>query len=320
MTNKPNPYDTNKVIGAGAGQSNRALVVNIQDPLKAGRVQIRVVGHMDDLQSIPDEKLPWVKVRASTSTPSMQTIASTHGLLPGTMVSCEAMGQGGQDWMITGTIPTDRKDDNQTIHPATQGKGDTDSIHNAQQYKEKKYSHPVELSQIVNNKTTQQARKYRDTNANKPNRTESNAKKASEDNSDVPTYYGPRNTSKDKNGGTIGAYKFSGKDAQQFIQQTVQNRSAIVPNALNALQQLKQVNGNPNSIQAIGAGNFASILSQLSQWFQMNGNKNQKDQQNFDCATLLQTPDDQLDAQALQSKQICLMVQQQQQEDESQIS
>lgn len=305
----PNPYHSVKNMASIPGQSDRGLVVNVQDPLKAGRVQIRVVGKMDDENAIPDEKLPWVKVMNGTGTSSLQTSTTTHGLLPGSMVYVEAYGEGGQDYMIKGTIPSDNKGKNQTIHPATQGKGATDNIFEYTEYENKTHGWGKNLGELVKNKTTKEARKIRDT-------LDRNSKRSAEpvaesrDKASIPKHYGSRKTTKDggKGSGTIGTFKFSGKDAQKFIQDKIQNKSAIVPNALSALQNLKKVTGNPSSIQSIGASNFTSILSQLSQWFKSNGSK--EDQQKFDCEYLLKLTEDLLNEELRTARDLCLLAQQ----------
>lgn len=303
----PNPYHSVRNVASIPGQSDRALVVNIQDPLKAGRVQIRVVGKMDDEIGVPDEKLPWVKVMNGTSTASLQTSTTTHGLLPGSMVSVEAYGEGGQDYIIKGTIPNDRKDDQQTIHPATQGKDATDNMFPHNEYEDKMQGWSMPIGELVKSKTSKMARQIRDNTDRKKKRTKS-PEKISQDESKVPKHYGQRATSKDPKGGTIGTFKFSGKDAQQFIQNAVQNKSAIVPNALSALQSLKKVTSNPSSIDSIGASNFSSILSQLSQWFKSNGGK--EEQQKYDCEYLINAAEELLSEELKQARDLCLLVEQ----------
>lgn len=309
----PNPYDTSKVVGAQGGSSNRALVVNIMDPLKSGRVQIRVVGHHDDEANIPDEMLPWVKVRNPTTTPSLQTATTTHGLLPGTMVTCEAMGMHGQDWLITGTIPNDRKDDNKTINSATQGKGQTDNVHTPAQASQAQqgdgsFAWGTGLQRVYEQKTTQEARQRRDHDGRDGKKSlRSRPDEYARDQAKTEKPYN-RTTSKDPQGGTIGVFKSMGKDPQQFIQQTIQNKSAVVQNALSAIQNLKQVNGNPTSIQSIGAGNFAAILQQLSQLFRANSSSKQ-DQQKYDCNYLLSADDATLTPEMLTQKQTCIILQ-----------
>lgn len=302
----PSPYVSHRVVGAASGSSNRALVVNCQDPLKAGRCQIRVVGHMDDEANIPDAKLPWVKVRNTNLSPSMQTSTETHGLIPGAMVHCEAMGENGQDWIVTGTIPNDRKDDNQAIHPATQGKGATDNIHTDQHRKDGTFGFGMPLSQIITNTTTMGARKIRD-EISKITRRTAEPVDESINKAQIPEHYGMRTTSKDPEGGTIGVFKHIGADAQAFIQQTIQNKSAIVPNALDALQQLKKVTGNPTSIEAIGPENFSKILSQLSSWFGGGGGSKQQAKKH-DCAFLLNTQDQDLTPEEIIQKKLCQLI------------
>jgi len=320
MPSYPNPYDTNKTVGAAAGATNRALVVNIMDPLKAGRVQIRVVGHHDDEANIPDEMLPWVQVRAATTTASLQTSSTTHGLLPGTMVTCEAMGIHGQDWLITGTLPNDRKDGNKTINSATQGKGQTDNVYDSSlasqaQQGDGSFAWSTNLKHVYEQKTTREARQRRDNDNRDTRKTNKSRRDYAVNKARTEKPYN-RTTSKDPKGGTIGVFKSQGKDPQQFIQQTIQNESAVVKNALSALQNLKKVNGNPTSIQSIGAGNFSAILSQLSSLFKSNSSSQQQQQQ-YDCNYLLATPDDQLTPEMLVQKQICIILQNPEEADNS---
>jgi hypothetical protein len=309
----PNPYDTSKVVGAQGGSSNRALVVNVMDPLKSGRVQIRVVGHHDDEANIPDEMLPWVKVRNSTTTPSMQTATTTHGLLPGTMVTCEAFGMHGQDWLITGTLPNDKKDDNKTINSATQGKGQTDNVHtkadlSQAQHGSGNFAWGTNLKRVYEQKTTREARQRRDSDGRDGRKSERDRVDFAHSQAPTTDNYQNRSTSKDPDGGTIGVFKSMGKDPQQFIQQTIQNKSAVVQNALSAIQNLKQVNGNPTSIESIGAGNFSAILQQLAQLFKSNSSSKQ-DQQKYDCNYLLSADDSTLTPEMMTQKQTCIILQ-----------
>lgn len=296
---QPSTFNTNKIVGVSPGQSQRALVVNVQDPLKAGRVQIRITGMMDNEAEIPDDRLPWVKVRNDTTTASLQTSTTTHGLLPGSMVTVEGMGQGGQDYLITGTIPNDLKDDNQTIHPATQGKGETDNIIDPKEPNNGFDQDPYK------SKSTRAARMLR-SNARKKKRTKEPIKQAEEE--PISDQYGNRSAIKDgQKSGTIGTSKFSGKSAQQAIEKFIQNKSAIVPNGLSAIQNLMKVNGNPTSIDAIGKSNYSAILSQLANWFKSNGSS-QQEKREFDCDWLLLQPDFELDEILLEAKRRCELI------------
>lgn len=311
MTKVPNIYKPGRTVGQSGSAITRGLIVNIQDPEKAGRVQVRITGHHDDEQMIPDEKLPWIKVSNPTTTASLQTSTTTHGLLPGTMVALQQFGD--QDWLITSTLPTDRKDSEQTIHPATQGKGETDNIYSVQmgsyaQGGDGTHGWNKDLGQIAKTKTTREAKQLREQNGRKPRRTRDPIDE-SVNRSPAGGSGEKRSTSKDPKGGTIGNFKFSGKNAQQFIQSTIQNKSAIIPNMLSAIEQLKKVNGNPTSIQSIGAGNYSSIMGQLSSWFKGNSS-NSDDGLITDCQTLKKLDPKTLTYEQQKSLEICLLLEQ----------
>jgi len=64
------------------------VVEDIMDPLKLGRVRVRVFGlHTDDKTLIPTEALPWATVSMPVTGASMSGIGqSPTGLLPGSWV------------------------------------------------------------------------------------------------------------------------------------------------------------------------------------------------------------------------------------------
>lgn len=66
----------------------QGVVEDIMDPLKLGRVKVRVFGlHTDDKSLIPTESLPWAQVATPTTSASMSGIGhSPTGLLPGSWV------------------------------------------------------------------------------------------------------------------------------------------------------------------------------------------------------------------------------------------
>lgn len=314
MSEKSNLYSPPKQVGQQGAAKSRALVVNIQDPLKQGRVQIRVVGHMDDLQAIPDEKLPWVKISNPTNAASLQTATTTPAFLPGSMVSVDQMGK--QDWMITGGIPNDREDGNQTTHPAVHGKGQTDSINPASsgstaQGGDGTFGWSMPLDQLGSVKSTLEAMKIRDETNRKAKRSAEPVEEA-KSKSPVPKHYGNRKTQKDGQGGSIGASKFpNAKNAQKFIKQAIGNKSAIMQSALASMESLKKVTGNPTSIQAIGAGNFAGMLQNLAQRFGGGGGeKNEEDALPFDCAALKLLPPEKLTPELKFNLDRCLLIEQ----------
>jgi hypothetical protein len=64
-----------------------AEVRNIKDPMKAGRVQVRIYGKNDDEQDIKDEDLPWaVSVTPITSASTGKVGIVPVGLLVGSRV------------------------------------------------------------------------------------------------------------------------------------------------------------------------------------------------------------------------------------------
>jgi hypothetical protein len=311
----PNPYSQSGVVGQEGTPTGRALVVNVMDPLKAGRVQIRVHGHHEDMMAFPDERLPWVKIGGSTGLPSMQGSGGSHGLMPGSEVHVQINGKAEQDYLVIASIPNDKKDDNQAIPPQTQGKGDTDRSHSAQHWKDKTFAWKDPLQQVVESTTTQQAIFNRDKRGRKAQKTAEPIGEA-RDKASVPDHYGKRTSSKDPKGGSIGTFKFPGEqDVQKFIQDTVQNKSSMVPSALEALQNLKKVAGNPTSIQSIGAGPMAGIMSQLSKLFG-GGGKNSPARK-FDCALLETIPIEELTPEELAQLELCRQIQQQQEADQN---
>jgi hypothetical protein len=276
-----NPYAINKTTGAQGTPTAQALVVDIMDPEKTGRVKIRVVGHMDDQQAIPDDKLPWVKVGGGTDTAQMQGSSKTNGLLPGSMVSVEGTGQAGSEYSIKHALPNDRKaNQNDSMPKPAKGKeggggggggGGQDQTHKDDDRHNQQFGWGQGLQQVVENKTTQGAMKLRD-NANRNQNRTAEPVKESRDKAKTPKHYGERANSKDagKDSGTIGTFKWNQeKNAQKDIKSNIQNKSAVVPNALDAMEQLKKVEPDscPESKQSIGQQNFSQIMSQLSSWF-----------------------------------------------------
>src|SRR6185369_2538798 len=153
------PVDSNPHPTTGAKPPNQftALVVCIDDPQKTGRVRCRVEGHMDDLAMIPDEKLPWMKVAGMNSLPESQTTTSTHGLMPGSMVSLQLHEQ--SNWTVLHPISNDQQEGNASTHPATKGK---DKVFSVEEVKSGKYGYNDRLDKIKKIRTTQEARMVRD--------------------------------------------------------------------------------------------------------------------------------------------------------------
>lgn len=312
MTQTPNIYSQGKSVGQQGSPLTRGLVVCVQDPLKQGRVQVRVVGHHDDEQMIPDDKLPWIKVVNGTMTPSLQGAGVMHGVLPGSMVGLNGFGE--QDWIVSSTIPNDKEDQDQSLPSAAHGKGNTDNVAPASkgstaQKGDGTHGWSKEVDKIYNNKTTQGAKELRK-NGRKPRLAVQDRVKHAKEEKPVPSHYGNRKVGKDLKGGTISTTKFPGaKDAQKFIKQTIQNKSAIVPNALAALEKLKNVKGNPTSIQSIGAGNFAAIMQTLGQLFGAGGGGQKTEEQlMYDCEALKKMASVDLTDELREQLKICMVL------------
>jgi hypothetical protein len=64
------------------------IVVNVNDPQKSGRVQIRVKGRHDDTANIPDASLPWALVEQSVTSAAIGGIGTAPvGLVKGSIVT-----------------------------------------------------------------------------------------------------------------------------------------------------------------------------------------------------------------------------------------
>lgn len=61
-------------------------IVDVKDPLRLGRVRIRISGVNDDKRQIPDDKLEWINTMMSNGSPSIAGSGQTHGLVVGSRV------------------------------------------------------------------------------------------------------------------------------------------------------------------------------------------------------------------------------------------
>jgi hypothetical protein len=61
-------------------------VINIEDPYRTFRAQVRVFGMTDDKRGIPDEDLPWYIPMFPVTSPSLAGAGSSSGLEPGSKV------------------------------------------------------------------------------------------------------------------------------------------------------------------------------------------------------------------------------------------
>jgi hypothetical protein len=84
-------------------------IININDPLQIGRVQVRIDGiHGDNLEFIPDEDLPWAIVVSSSNNGGIANIGNPLGIQTGAFVFGMFLdGQNSQIPMVIGSIPRD---------------------------------------------------------------------------------------------------------------------------------------------------------------------------------------------------------------------
>ena len=85
-----------------------AIVVNIADPLNAGRVQVRIYEYheLDDVNGIPDEKLPWATPLLPITSASNSAIGTgATGLMVGSWVFGFFRDSDQQDPVILASIP-----------------------------------------------------------------------------------------------------------------------------------------------------------------------------------------------------------------------
>ena len=89
---------------------NFGKVENIKDPLKLGRVRVRVFGCHDnrdgDKYKIDEKDLPWSQVMMPANTPAQNGIGSSVNLLVGTLVTGIFLDDNKQEFMVMGTLPT----------------------------------------------------------------------------------------------------------------------------------------------------------------------------------------------------------------------
>lgn len=79
------------------------LVENINDPISAQRVQVRIYGYYDNLSK---DELPWCQVlRSATDTLTFGYGKSSHELVPGSQVLCAWLDSNYQQPIVIGQVP-----------------------------------------------------------------------------------------------------------------------------------------------------------------------------------------------------------------------
>ena len=86
------------------------IVENVNDPLKLGRVRVRVYGSHDNRQgdeyNIKEEDLAWSEVMMPGNTPAKSGVGHSVNLLVGTLVCGMFKDPANQEFMVMGTVPT----------------------------------------------------------------------------------------------------------------------------------------------------------------------------------------------------------------------
>jgi hypothetical protein len=81
------------------------VVVNVQDPHRSGRVQVRILGRHDDETNIPDEDLPWAQLIQPVTSASFAGIGTAPvGLVVGSRVMGIWLDRDHQYPMIMGSV------------------------------------------------------------------------------------------------------------------------------------------------------------------------------------------------------------------------
>ena len=292
----PNPFDTNQLSMGHGTISKQAQIIQVKadkgpDGKPTFRAQCRILGEQDDQGRIPDYLCQWFDVKVPPT--SFQT---TPYLRPGDMVIIDDYG--GSPGSMAGAYISD-KTNWYPPSPTLQGESPSKSwlvpnlndLPEPRKDSEKRAWWPG--YEIVNDTKTAQSSEHKHSRIKSTQESHEKPRQGLNRFDEKRTRYVAEKTT--------GAHKYdTGKDAQKFIQQSINNEGAFVPSALQMIQQLKKLgNGqNPNSINAVGAGNFFSGLQQLKQHY-----SKQKQQPKENPCALLETDPESLSPE--QVKKCC---------------
>lgn len=272
-----NPFEINPFVQGFITHKFQARVVAIENEPKGPngepkkmRVRARIIGLQDDTTKIPDETLPWYDVLVPSTSqgtspyykPGMQIWIHTLGGAAGT----------------TATAYAGEKIDYYPQNAAMQGEDKKFKTSSNEDYpppgQEGEQVPTKSKKDVTKDKTTQQSREQDHPYIWAP--TVKNRQKDPEQNFQTQENRFKEKKIKYAEDKTVGTHKFdNAKDAQKFIKNTINNQGAFIPTALQMIQNLKKVgNGqNPNSIKAVGAGNFFQALKDIAKHFQNNDKK-----------------------------------------------
>lgn len=264
-----NPLDPQDAMGWGGVRISQGIVVNVKDdPEKAGRAQIRLIGDESDEQDIPDKQLIWARPMTPTTSPNLKGVGTSARLLPGSVVMVlRTGGPAAQEHIILGTVGRGEKDDKTDTNPAVHGKGET--------FK----SPPPESQELPQSWPTGKLASDI-TTTREAIQTNDGSRKREED----KVAQGQKKRKAGGSGKERTTARFLGdghasigadipwdkaQNPKETIQGKINNKSAAVPSFLPMIEQLKQVKSgmNPNSIQSVGAGNLMGALQSLAKLF-----------------------------------------------------
>lgn len=127
----------------------QGVIVDIKDPMKAGRVRVRIFGyHDEDESSIKNSELPWSMVGLPTTSAGISGEGESHGLLQGSWVMGFFMdGDSAQIPVVLFSLPGISKKSNTAfsdpdgVYPRYEGEPDTSKLYrgdeSAEEYKSK---------------------------------------------------------------------------------------------------------------------------------------------------------------------------------------
>ncbi len=163
-----NPYHGAGQQGLGTLTSEYdALVINVQDKDKQGKVQIRKEGYQSNLSDQPDEQCQWVDVAdgASSGSTGMGGSTKNPSILPGAMCTVRQRGgTTGQHIQITNANPRTSKDSGQTYNKGFTDQDEASHGDSQGAQGDKTFAHSMPLKEIQNSSTTQMAMMIRESN------------------------------------------------------------------------------------------------------------------------------------------------------------
>lgn len=256
MSRHPDSQNPSDSFGIKAsGQIVEALVIDVKDPKKEGRVKVRILGMGQEQRAVPDQNLAWVSA-IQNNQPSVRGM----GFFPpnyenGSKVYL--LSTGDQGWMIMGSVPNSQSDRTKSdIHEDARDPEHRSVYRNEEEFKRYAQANTTnQANTTVNDGTSNWQRDAKD---HKENITE------------APTTdkYGYRQSVKDPKGSfpTIGIDKFANfRNPQAFIKNLIGDKGSVIPNALDMLENLKKADplSAPLPTNVMGISNLQGAIAGL---------------------------------------------------------